>query len=93
MIKSKLEELPEDLEKEVLDYIEFLLHKYSNEELNIFHTIEPIHSEAEKIKQKRLDTAKELLSEVDDVDDDSQGVFDASADIRRLREERLKQIC
>jgi hypothetical protein len=85
IIKSKLEELPENLEKEILDYIEFLLHKYGN--------IEPIHSEAEKIKQKRLDIAKELLSEVDDVDDDSQGVFDASADIRRLREERLKQIC
>ena len=85
IIKSNLEELPEDLEKEILDYVEFLLHKYGN--------IEPIHSEAEKIKQKRLNTAKDLLSEVDDVDDDSQGIFDASADIRRLREERLKQIC
>ena len=85
IIKSKLEELPEDLEKEILDYIEFLLHKYGN--------IEPIHSEVETIKQKRLDTAKDLLSEVDDVDDDSQGIFDASDDIRRLREERLKQIC
>ena len=53
----------------------------------------PIYSEAEKIKQKRLDTAKELLLEVDDIDDDSQGVFDASADIKRIREERLKQIC
>jgi hypothetical protein len=85
IIKSKLEELPENLEKEVLDYVEFLLHKYGN--------IEPIYSEAEKIKQKRIDTAKALLSEVDDIDDDSQGIFDASADIRRLREERLKQIC
>lgn len=28
MIKSKLEELPEDLKKEVLDYIEFLLQKH-----------------------------------------------------------------
>ena len=85
IIKSKLDELPENLEREVLDYIEFLLHKYGN--------VKPIHSEVETIKQKRLDTAKELLSEVDDVDDDSQGIFDASADIRRLREERLKQIC
>ena len=85
IIKSKLEELPEDLEKEILDYVEFLLHKYGN--------IEPIHSEAEKIKKKRLNTAKDLLSEVADIDDDSQGIFDASADIRRLREERLKQIC
>ena len=30
IIKSKLEELPEDLEKEILDYIEFLLRKYGN---------------------------------------------------------------
>lgn len=28
IIKDKLNELPEDLEKELLDYIEFLLHKY-----------------------------------------------------------------
>jgi len=28
IIKAKLDELPEDLEKEILDYIEFLLHKY-----------------------------------------------------------------
>ncbi len=27
-LKAKLEELPEDLEKEVLDYVEFLLYKY-----------------------------------------------------------------
>ena len=30
IIKAKIEELPEDLEKELLDYIEFLLHKYGN---------------------------------------------------------------
>ena len=28
LIESKLEELPENLKKEVLDYIEFLLQKY-----------------------------------------------------------------
>ncbi len=28
LIESKLEELPEDLKKEALDYIEFLLQKY-----------------------------------------------------------------
>ena len=93
IIKSKLEKLPENLEKEVLDYIEFLLQKYGNEELSIFPTIEPIYGETEKIKQKQIDTAKELLSEVDNIDDDSQGVFDASVDIRRLREERQKHIC
>jgi hypothetical protein len=31
VIKNKLEELPEDLKKEVLDYIEFLLQKYGTE--------------------------------------------------------------
>lgn len=29
IIKAKLEELPMDLKKEVLDYMEFLLQKYS----------------------------------------------------------------
>ena len=29
IIKARLEELPEDLRREVLDYIEFLLQKYS----------------------------------------------------------------
>ncbi len=29
IIRAILEELPEDLEKEVLDYAKFLLHKYS----------------------------------------------------------------
>ncbi|MEK7399447.1 MAG: hypothetical protein AAB116_21105 [Candidatus Poribacteria bacterium] len=62
---------------------------YISEQLSVT----PIYSEAKKIKQKRLDTAKELLLEVDDIDDDSQGIFDASADIRRIREERQKQIC
>ena len=28
VIKSRLEELPEDLRRQVLDYIEFLLQKY-----------------------------------------------------------------
>lgn len=31
-IKVKLEELPDDLRKEVLDYIEFLLQKYHKQE-------------------------------------------------------------
>ena len=29
VIKSKVDELPDDLRKEVLDYIEFLLQKYN----------------------------------------------------------------
>ena len=31
IIRTRLEELPEDLEQEVLDYIEFLLQKYGRE--------------------------------------------------------------
>ena len=37
IIKSQLEELPEDLKKEVLDYIEFLILKY--------HKSEPVKKE------------------------------------------------
>ncbi len=32
-IKLKIRELPEDLKKEVLDYIEFLLSKYRSKEI------------------------------------------------------------
>jgi len=32
VLKAKLEELPDDLKKEVLDYMEFLLQKYRKEE-------------------------------------------------------------
>ena len=34
LIKAKLEELPEGLKKEVLDYIEFLLQKYGKKAKN-----------------------------------------------------------
>ena len=32
VIKAKLEELPDNLKKEALDYIEFLLQKYGRQE-------------------------------------------------------------
>ncbi len=32
IIKSRLEELPDDLKKKALDYIEFLLQKYGRQE-------------------------------------------------------------
>jgi hypothetical protein len=34
VFKGKLEELPEDFKKEVMDYIDFLLQKYSKREKN-----------------------------------------------------------
>ncbi len=34
LIEKKIKELPENLRREVFDYIEFLLEKYKNEEIN-----------------------------------------------------------
>ena len=48
--------------------------------------------ETGRLKQKRLQLVEELLSEVNHVEDDSRGKFDAVADLRQSREERLKQI-
>ena len=49
--------------------------------------------EAERVRQVRLQLAEELLAECNDIEDDSQGEFDATQDIRRTREERMGQIC
>ena len=59
-------------------------------QLSAASTIERIGSEMERLKQKRLQLVEELLSEVEHVEDDSQGKFDATADLRQLREERIK---
>ena len=48
--------------------------------------------ETGRLKQKRLQLVEELLSEANHVEDDSRGKFDAVADLRQSREERLKQI-
>ncbi|MBI1928624.1 hypothetical protein HYR99_30825 [Candidatus Poribacteria bacterium] len=48
---------------------------------------------AEQVRRERIRLAEELLAEVEDIEDDSVGEFDAAADIRRMREERIKQIC
>lgn len=50
-------------------------------------------SDAEQVRQQRLCLAEELLAECNDIEDDSQGEFDAVGDIRRAREGRLRQIC
>ena len=63
------------------------------QELSAASNIEPTEDEMEPSKQKRLRLAEKLLSEVDYIEDDSQGEFDAAADLRQLREERIKQIC
>jgi len=44
--------------------------------------------DAERVRQVRLQLAEELLAECNDIEDDSQGEFDATQDIRRMREER-----
>jgi len=47
----------------------------------------------ERIRKERLQLAEELLAEVEDIKDDSQGEFDAAETIRRMRDERIAQIC
>ena len=49
--------------------------------------------EAKQLWQVRLQLAEELLAECDDIEDDSQGKFDTAEDIRRMRQERLREIC
>ncbi len=49
--------------------------------------------EAEQVRQVRLQLAEELLAECYEIEDDSKGEFDAAQDIRRMREERVGQIC
>ena len=44
-------------------------------------------------RRGRLKLAERLLAEVEDIEDDSQGEFDAAEDIRRLRDERDRSIC
>ena len=63
------------------------------EQLSAASTIEKIENDMKRSRRKRFQLAKELLAEVDDIEDDSQGKFDAAADLRQLREERIKQIC
>ena len=48
---------------------------------------------AEQVRLVRLQLAEELLAECDDIEDDSQGEFDATQDIQRMREERMSRIC
>ncbi|MFB0545848.1 MAG: hypothetical protein ACETWB_02965 [Anaerolineae bacterium] len=62
--------------------------------LSIMLPAEPaIESEQEKVRQERLKLAEELLAEVEDIEDDSQGETDAAALIRKMRAERIAQIC
>lgn len=49
--------------------------------------------EKERKRQAQLQLAKELLAEVDDIEDDSRGEFDAAETIRQIRNERIAQIC
>ena len=49
--------------------------------------------EPEQVRKVRLQLAEELLAECNDIEDDSQGQFDATKDIRRMRKERVGKIC
>jgi len=50
-------------------------------------------SKGESARKECLRLAEELLAEVEDIEDDAQGEFDAAAMIRQMRDERIAQIC
>jgi hypothetical protein len=50
-------------------------------------------NQSEQLMNERIRLAEQLMAEVEDIEDDSQGAFDAVADIRRIREERIEVIC
>ena len=47
----------------------------------------------QQARDERLRLAKVLCEEVEDLADDAQGEFDAAEDIRRIRDERIAQLC
>jgi hypothetical protein len=47
----------------------------------------------ESARKQRLRLAEELLAEVEDIADDSQGQFDAVETVQQLRDGRTTQIC
>lgn len=49
--------------------------------------------EERSVRDERLQLAKLLCEEVEDIADDTRGEFDAADDIRRMREERVSQLC
>jgi len=63
------------------------------EQLSVTSLAQVAESEAEPLQQARLRLAEELLAECEDIEDDSQGTSDAAETIRRMREERIRQIC
>jgi hypothetical protein len=49
-------------------------------------------SHTETVQDDRLQLAKMLCDEVDDVIDDTHGEFDAAEDMQRIREERVSHV-
>lgn len=47
----------------------------------------------EQARRARQQLADQLLAEVEDVEDDSVGRFDAAETIQQMREERTAQLC
>ncbi len=47
----------------------------------------------ERARQERLRLAEELLAECKDIEDDSKGTTNGLSMLRRMRDERIEQIC
>jgi hypothetical protein len=51
------------------------------------------NEQEQQVQDERLRLARALCEEVEDIANDAHGEFDAADDIRRLREERIRQLC
>jgi hypothetical protein len=60
------------------------------DQLSAMPSTDFVESETEHLWRERLRLAEGLLAEVEDIENDAQGEFDAAADIRRMREERTR---
>jgi len=59
--------------------------------LPVVPAVESPHEQS--VRDERLHLAKILCEEVEDITNDTLGEFDAAEDIRRIREERVPQVC
>jgi hypothetical protein len=85
-----VEQLAVQLEQQ--DLLQLLAHIAEHLYQNAPFSANGAH-EKERKRQAQLQLANELLTEVDDIEDDSLGETDAAETIRQMRNERMAQIC
>ena len=74
------------------DQLRLLAHISERLSSTLLTAPEAKSSHTETVQDDRLQLAKMLCDEVDDVIDDTHGEFDAAEDIQRIREERVSHV-